>query len=114
MDVKKEEQPGDPSTHERKEHSQRQASGKVCVPIGSGLIVPAMEKDASENPMRVVKVEKLALGARVGESGDRSIRAEKALQQAERRTLSHRKSRKSGRREENLQTMTRSSVHCRK
>ena len=50
----------------------------------------------------------------VGESGDRSVRAEKASQQAERRIQSHRKSRKSGRREENLQMMTRSSVHCRK
>ena len=59
-----------------------------------------MGKDASENPIRVVKVERL----RVGESGDRLVRAEKALQQVERRILSHRKSRKSGKREENLQS----------
>ena len=37
---------------------------------------------------------------RVGESGDRLVRAEKALQQTERRIQSHRKSRKSGRRKE--------------
>ena len=37
---------------------------------------------------------------RVGESGDRLVRAQKASQQAERRIQSHRKSRKSGRREE--------------
>ena len=80
--------------------SQLQASGKVCVPIGSGSIVRAMEKDAYENPMRVVRVEKLVLNVRAGASGDRLVRAEKALQQAERRIQSHRKSRKSGRREE--------------
>ena len=53
------------------------------------MIVRAMGKDASENPMRVVEVEKLMLNVRVGESGDRLVRAEKALQQAERRILSH-------------------------
>ena len=43
-------------------------------------------------------MKKLVLNNRVGESGDRSVRAEKVLQQAERRTQSHRKSQKSGRR----------------
>ena len=62
-----------------------------------------MSKEASENPMRVLKVVKLVLSVRVGEGGDRLVRAEKALQQAERRIQSHRKSRKSGRREEELQ-----------
>ena len=38
------------------------------------------------------------MNVRVGESGERSVRAEKALQQAERRIQSHRKSRKLGRR----------------
>ena len=55
---------------------------------------------------------KLVLNACVGESGDRLVRAEKASQQAERRIQSHRKSRKSGRREEDLQMMIRSSQHC--
>ena len=64
-----------------------------------------MSKEASENPMRVLKVVKLVLNVRVGEGGDRLVRAEKALQQAERRIQSHRKSRKSGRREEELQMM---------
>ena len=41
-----------------------------------------MEKDASENPMRVVKEEKFVLNASVGERGDRSVHAEKTLQQA--------------------------------
>ena len=67
------------------------------------LIVQLFEqwrRDASENAMRVAKVEKLVLTARVGESGDRSVRAQKALQQAARGIQSHRKSRKSGRRED--------------
>ena len=72
-----------------------------------------MEKDASENPMRVVKVEKLVVNARVGDSGDRSVRGEKVSQQAE-NGISHTESLESqGRREENLQMMTRSSGHCR-
>ena len=100
--MKKNSQGWDPRTHERKEHSQLQASGRVSVPITSGSIVRAMEKDACETSTRVVKVEKLLLNVRVGEGGDRSVRAEKALQQAERRIQSHRKSRKSGRRGENL------------
>ena len=74
------------------------SSGKVCVPIGRGLIVRAMEKDASENLMRVIKVEKLVVDVRDGESGDRTFRAEKVLQQVERtRIRPHKKkSRKSG------------------
>ena len=68
-------------------------------------------KDASENPMRGVKVEKIVLNARVGERCDRSVHASKTLQQAERRIQSHGKSRKSGRREGNVQMTTRSSVH---
>ena len=94
----------DPMTHERKSsaHSRR----------GCGLVFRPMGKDASENPMRAIKVEKLVLNARVGESGDRFVRAEKAS--AESRIQSHRKSRRSGRREESLRMMTRSSVHCRK
>ena len=86
-----------------KERAVLTASGELCVPVGSGLIVRAMGKDASDNPMRVSEVEKLVLNVRV---------VEKALQQTERRTQSHRKSRKSGRREENLQKMMMSSVHC--
>ena len=45
----------DPRTHERKEHGQLQASAKVCVPIGSGLVVRTMR---NENPMRVDKVDR--------------------------------------------------------
>ena len=44
-----------------------------------------MGNDASENLMRAVEVEKLVANARVGESGDRSVRDEKAFQQAERK-----------------------------
>ena len=49
--------------------------------------------------------EKIVLDVRVGESGERSVRAEKALQQAERRIQSHRKSLGSQGGEENLQKM---------
>ena len=84
--MKKNSQGWDPMTHEREEHSQRQASGRGCVSVR------AMGKDVSEKPMRVVKVEKLMLNSRVGESGDNLVRAEKAL----------------------LWTMMRSSAHCRK
>ena len=66
-----------------KEHIQLQASGQVCVPIGSGLRVRQIDKDASENPMRVVQVEKMVVSARVGESGDRSVRVQRTLRQAE-------------------------------
>ena len=54
--------------------------GKVCVPIGSGSIARAKEEDASENPMRAIRVEKLVLKFCVGESGDRLVLAEKVLQ----------------------------------
>ena len=67
---------------------------------------------SSDNLVRVVKVEKLVRNARVGENGGRSVHAEKTSQEAERRIQSHMKSQKSGRTEENLQVMTRSSVHC--
>ena len=40
--------------------------------------------------IQYVKVKKLVLNVRVGESGERSVRGEKALQQAERRIQSHR------------------------
>ena len=76
MDVKKEKQPGmgpkyprmknsqggDPRTHERK------SSAKRLCPICHGLIVRAMEKDAIENPMRAIKVEKLAATQRKSKS----------------------------------------------
>ena len=75
-DVKEENRQGwDPRTHEQKSSANSRQ--------GCGLIVRAMGKDVSENPMRATKVDKLMLNDRVGESGDRSVRAEKVLQQAE-------------------------------
>ena len=59
------------------------SSGKVCVPIGRGLIVRAMGKDASENPMRAINVKELMLNICVGECGDRWVCGEKVSQQAE-------------------------------
>ena len=48
-----------------------------------GLIVRAMEKYECENPMRAIEVEKLVLNDRVGTSGARSARGEKAVQRVE-------------------------------
>ena len=50
-----------------------QRAGSSC-PIGCGLIVRAMEKDASENPMLAISVEKLVLIMFAGEQiGDHSF-----------------------------------------
>ena len=52
-----EKQPGTGSrTREENSSANGRQVGKVCVPIGCGLVVRALEKDAAENPMRVVKV----------------------------------------------------------
>ena len=65
--------------------------------------------------MRAVKVEKLVLNAHVGESGDRSVHAEKTSQQAERRIQSHTVSEVRKEVEQiSIQMMIRSSAHCRK
>ena len=68
-------QPGmGPRTHERKGSANSRQS---C-----GLIVRDMEKDASENPRCVQESDvsnQLVLNVRVGESGERSVRAEKSV-----------------------------------
>ena len=103
--MKKNSQGWDPRTHERKSSANSRR--------GCGLIVRAMGKDVSENSMPVVKVEKLVLNARVGEGGDRLVRAEKALQQTERRIQSHTESLGSQKGErKKFPTMMRSSIHC--
>ena len=104
MDVKKEKQPGtgpkdptrrktardgtkgpkkkknsqgwDPRTHERKSRANIRQS---C-----DLIVRAMGKEESENPRIQCELSnRKSSYYQVGESGDRSVRAEKVLQQAE-------------------------------
>ena len=73
--VKKNTQGWDPRTHERKSSANnRQSCDFNCSSNG---------EEESENPMRVITLEELVLNYRVGESGDRSVRAGKVLQQAE-------------------------------
>ena len=59
-----------------------------------------MRNEESENPMRVIKLEMFMLNYQVGESGDRSVRAEKVLQQAGKNkdSATQKKSRESRRR----------------
>ena len=73
--VKKNSRGWEPSTLERKSSANR-LKREVCVPIGRGLIVRAMEKDASEDH---ASCQGGKVNICVGESGDRWLRAEKVL-----------------------------------
>ena len=70
-----------------------------------------MEKDASKNSMRVIKVEAVVLNVRVGDVVTDQF-ALRCYSRLGRRIQSHRKSRKAVSRGENLRTMTMSSAHC--
>ena len=90
MDVKEEKQPGmGPQDHERK---SRANSRQSC-----DLIVRAMGKKESKNPKIQCELSNWKSSCyQVGESGDRSVRAEKVLQQAEKNkdSATQKKSRK--------------------
>ena len=89
---KKNSQGWDPGTHERK---SRANSRQSC-----DLIVRAMEKEESENPKIQCELSNWKSSCyQVGESGDRSVRAEKVLQQAEKNqdSATQKKSRESRR-----------------
>ena len=90
---KKNSQGWDPRTHERK---SRTNSRQSC-----DLIVRAMGKEESENPKIQCELSNWKSSCyQVGESGDRSVRAEKVLQQAEKNndSATQKKSRKLRRR----------------